>query len=237
MSTIPNRSDPVLVHVKMGYVLAQRLEADERLKDLGPQVRAAADRLKAAGEGADTARREVWLRRDIRDQAAAKAMAALRVAELEVRMNGEGSRDTVAHRTLFPDGISAFQKGRQAARVLRMKALAEAMAAAAELGARSQVVVGALAAWEQAESAYGAARLASRIAVQAQDAARVAFLSQYRAAFGFATGRLGDTKAARAVFPDLGHAVANGESVPPDPAPAPAAVPTATPATSAHPVP
>jgi gamma-glutamyltranspeptidase len=153
-------------------------------------------------------------------------MAALRVAELEIRMNGEGSRDTVAHRTLFPDGISAFQKGRQAARVLRMKALAEAMAASAELGARSQVVVGALAAWEQAESAYGAARLASRIAVQAQDAARAAFLSQYRAAFGFATGRLGDTKAARAVFPDLGHAVANGEAQPVDSTATPAGPPT-----------
>ncbi len=235
MSTIPKRSDPVPILVKAGYVLAQRLEADERLKDLGPQVRAAADRLQQAGDGADVARREAWLRRDIRDQGAAKALAALRVAELEVRMNGEGSRDTVAHRTLFPDGVSAYQQGRQPAKMLRMKALVEAMAGTPELAARTQALQEALVAWEQSESAFASARLARHVAVQSLDAARAAFLSQYRAAFGFATGRLGDTGAARAVFPDLGHAAMTGIAVPAA-VPAAPVTPVTPPASSASPV-
>jgi len=39
---------------------------------------------------------------------------------------------------------------------------------------------------------------------QAQDAAREAFLTAYRVAYGAVLARLGDPKAAKAVFPDLG---------------------------------
>lgn len=206
MSTIPKGTETVKVLVKRGYVLAQRLEADERLKDLGPQVRSAADRLDQADAAAEAAHREVSLRQDLHDQAGEKARGTMRCAELEVRANGLGKKDTVLYQALFPDGVVGISQGSQAAQKTRLSALAEALAADPATKARSETLQAALAAWDKADADLAAARVARMVAIQNRKQAREAFLAQYRAAFGFATGRLGDTKAARAVFPDLGHA-------------------------------